>query len=88
MQCVRVTDRLSRVGVRREEFLLLKAIVIANFDAVSSSSSSSTSCSPSSDASGAADSSSSSSTISTNKPLWKLRESLLSALYDCVAVIR
>eukprot|EP00094_Tigriopus_californicus_P001047 TCALIF_01014-PA protein Name:"Similar to ESRRG Estrogen-related receptor gamma (Pongo abelii)" AED:0.25 eAED:0.25 QI:0/0.77/0.6/1/0.66/0.7/10/1172/536 len=52
--CSRTIERLERLGMRKEEFLILKAIVICNCDVRQ----------------------------------WRLRDNLLSALYDCVAVIR
>ncbi len=92
VQCVHATERLARVGIRREEFLLLKAVVIANCDAAPAfASNDSMAASPADSPTSstfASSSSSSNSRANSNGALWKLRESLLSALYDCVAVIR
>ncbi|XP_059088028.1 steroid hormone receptor ERR1-like isoform X2 [Tigriopus californicus] len=58
--CSRTIERLERLGMRKEEFLILKAIVICNCDV----------------------------RVEEQSALWRLRDNLLSALYDCVAVIR
>ena len=55
------TERLERQGIKREEYLILKAVIIANCDVRN---------------------------VEEQAALWRLRESLLSSLYDCVAVIR
>lgn len=60
LQCLRTVDKFDRLGVRREEFLLLKAILVSNCDVK----------------------------VEQSAALSALKENLLAALYDCVAVIR
>lgn len=59
--CMLAKERLERQGIKREEYLILKAVIIANCDVRN---------------------------VEEQAALWRLRESLLSSLYDCVAVIR
>ena len=61
LQCMLATERLERQGIKREEYLILKAVIIANCDVRN---------------------------VEEQAALWRLRESLLSSLYDCVAVMR
>jgi hypothetical protein len=55
-----LTSRLDALGLRREEFLFLKAIAISNCDI----------------------------RVEDDNSLKRLRDNLLTSLYDCVTVIR
>ncbi len=60
LQCVRTSERFERLGVRKEEYILLKALVLANCDA----------------------------RVDEANAIFRLRDSLLASLHNCVAVIR
>lgn len=59
-QCVQIADRLERVSIAKEEYYLIKALVLANSDV----------------------------RLDEYSALKKFRESILTALIDCVSVIR
>lgn len=59
-KCMLIVERLERLGVTREEFLIMKGLVLANSDCQ----------------------------LEDFDPVKQLRDSLLSSLFDCMAVIR
>lgn len=59
-KCMLIVERLERLGVTREEFLIMKGLVLANSDCQ----------------------------FEDFSPVKQLRDSLLSSLFDCMAVLR
>ncbi len=60
LQCVHIIDKLHKLSIAKEEYFLLKALVLANSDV----------------------------RLEDASALKKFRDSILSALCDCVYVIR
>lgn len=60
MQCLQVVERLERIGITKEEFCILKSLVLVNADT----------------------------RIEEHVSVKKLRDTILSSLCDCVAVLR
>lgn len=60
LQCMQIIERLERLSIAKEEYYIMKALVLANSDV----------------------------RMDEFVSLKKFRDSILSALSDCVAVIR